>query len=401
MQKNALFAIAAVAVLAIAGIGAALAFSGGSGEGRFEGDITDGAGRTVKAPESLDRGIVTFGSNDPLRFVSYFNMNGYVKEVDKGDVTDPRNGRAYSYAYDYTGLPYHSDNAIANEDVERVGKMNPSLIVVQNGLYSSYRSNVDALAERTCVVVLYSVDAPFWDSSFKVSEAFADNLDMLGKVLGRQSRADELKSGIQGIIDGIRGDVSGRSSSDSVYVAGVTWMGSNSLDATFPTYAPLILVGGNNAYRGSGAARVTLTPEEVAMLDKDIVVIDPSSSDKIIGNNGSQAVLAHIYGVNEGSANKIKLYAVMPIVWDSHNYDCVLAGSYYLESILYGIGSHEDAVSKMNGVFDLFYGSDGKDVLSKMSAFFEGKSGANGVDLPLMHELKVVRDGGGYSLARA
>jgi iron complex transport system substrate-binding protein len=394
MGKNRTVFITAVVVILVIAAGAGyMLIPQNTGH---DGD-TDGAGRPLSVPGNLERGIVTIGGTDPLRFVSYFNMNDHVIQVDSGDVNDPKNGRAYSYAYDYTNLPYHGDNVLSSADVERIGGLNPSLIIVGANVYSSYKNNVDILANRTSVVVLHNIptDSLICDNDDKLNDIFVKQLEMLGKVLGKEERANELRDGINGILSDIRMSVSERTAKyDKIYVAGVTYQGSNPLNATFPIYAPLMLLDADNVAGAthSNSPKVLLTAEQVSNLNMNLILLDPSSSDKI---KDSQGVMEYI------RLYDIPVYVVIPIVWDGINYDCVMACAYYLSYLLFDSMTKEEAERKIVGVFEFFYGANGTDVLEKMTGFFVDKSEQNGVELPLMKKVKVTGTAGNYSFVGA
>jgi ABC-type Fe3+-hydroxamate transport system substrate-binding protein len=403
-MKNKILAILAVAILFAAGVGViVLTRDNNNTKASGPQTVVDGAGRNVTVPTSLEHGIVTLGGVDPLRFISYLGAGDSVIEVDKGDVTDPKNGRGYSYAYNYTGLPYHPDNALSGEDTERIGNLQPSLIVVGSNVYSAAKANVDLLAQTTSVVVLYSFSStsPFWDANYKLNSTFSAQIVLLGKLLHRETRASQLISGIEGLFQDIRSNVG--TSSIKSYVAGVTFQGSNPLDYTFPFYAPLVLINGTNVYTTPGTlARVQINVETFPVLDPDVVLIDPSSSDKLSDAN-SQLVMKYIFGVNNDTdaSNDIRMYSVIPIVWDGTNWDCAVAASYYLEHIIYGKFTMEEVRSKITAAFQVFYGSNGTGVLDSMSQFFVSKSTNNGVELPLLGEVKVTYEGGKYLFKRA
>jgi iron complex transport system substrate-binding protein len=219
---------------------------------------------------------------------------------------------------------------------------------------------------------------------------------MIGKILGKESRAKELASGMESIVADLK-KLSG-TSEKNVYVAGVTINGSNTLNTTFPVYFPFNLVNANNAYKGDSTAyKVVLNVEQLAKMKIDLTIIDPSSSNKL-AEQDSQLVMKYIHGINNDSdkTNDIPLYVTVPIVWDSINYDCALASAYYIEYLLYGTLTHDQVVKKIENVFKVFYGDHGKNVLSDMSKFFVEKSSANNVELPILSEVKIVLENGKY-----
>ena len=165
---------------------------------------------------------------------------------------------------------------------------------------------------------------------------------------------------------------------------------------------PLMLVDGINAHGGTQTGRVNMDTEAVALLDIDMVVIDPSSSDKL-STVDSQAILEMIYTRNTdlNNSNDITLYITLPMVWDSANYDCVLAGAYYMAHLLYGTLTISEVEAKVVEVFEAFYGDDGTGVFNSMKLFFQGKSGAHGQQMPLLRQVQVALSGSTYSIVAA
>ncbi|MCL2148528.1 MAG: hypothetical protein FWH47_04245 [Methanomassiliicoccaceae archaeon] len=404
MNKTAAIAIAAA--LLVAGIGAYVVTQGDDGGGHRPDtagqQVVDAVGRTVTVPDTLEGGIVTVGSTGPLRFLSCFDVYDLVIEVDEGDVKDRKNGRAYSYAYPYDKLTrYHADNALEAGTAEAIGNLNPSLVIIQESVWNGYMANCVALSSKCTVAVIKAQDlAVMWDDGYKLSKDLVDTFNLLGTLLGKEGRAAEVIGSIESILADIR-SLTGVSTED-VYVAGVTISGSNALNATFPIYLPLSLVGGVNAYKDDVIpGRVVVNHDKFSNMDIDLVVIDPSSSDKI-AEQDSQLVLEYLYKRNGGDpADRVRLYVTVPIVWDSINYDCVLASAYYMAHILYGVLTHDEVVERIGGVFAAFYGEEGENVFKDMSDFFVQKSAENGAELPLLGEVEIVHEGGAYRIVAA
>ena len=402
MQSKAVLAIAVAVVVIIAGIGAFMLLNNNSNNDPPTGEVTDALGRTIKIPSNLDNGIVTIGSTGPLRFASIFDVYDRIIEVDKGDITDNKNGRAYSYAYPYDKLDVetqsHADNKLESATVESIGKKNPGLVITSAGVWNNYAENFQTLAKKVTVVVLKDQQMQYMTEDGKLAEFITFNIELLGKVLKMESRATEVIDGINGIIADI---ASLKGTSDrSIYVAGVTISGSNTLNTTFPRYIPFDLTGSKNAYAGgSTESKVVLSPEEVAKMDIDMIIIDPSSSDKV-KEQDSQAVLSYLYGLDE--SERPDMYITVPIVWDSINYDCALASAFVVTYLNYqGSLTLEQLEQKVVNVFKTFYGTHGDNVLKDMKTFFEGKSTSNGQEMPIFQEVEVVKNGDIYALAAA
>ena len=401
-MNTKIITIAVVAVLAASAVGVYLITQSDKDQthpNTAGQKVTDAVGRTVTVPDTLKNGIVTVGSSGPLRFLSCFDVYNLVIETDKGDVTDSKNGRAYSYAYAYDKLEkHHPDNALESGTAEAIGNLNPSLIVVQESVWNNFIDNCRVLASKCTLIVIKGQSmTTMWDSNYKLSADLTNTFRLLGTVLGKEARAAEIISGIESILSDLR-SLKGQSPLD-VYVAGVTINGSNTLNTTFPIYMPLTLIEGKNAYKGTSTdSRIVLRIEDFAAMNIDRVVIDPSSSDKM-AEQDSQLVLENLYKRSPG--NQPKIYVTVPIVWDSINYDCALASAYYLTYLLYGTLTHSQVVEKINKIFTTFYGNNGTKVFSGMTEFFKQKSSANNVELPLLEEVKIKQEGGKYYIVAA
>ncbi|AGI47179.1 hypothetical protein TALC_00165 [Thermoplasmatales archaeon BRNA1] len=400
MDSKIIAIIAVVAVVA-AGVGIYVVTDIGDDDSSSTAGMhfTDAVGRDVVAPDNLKNGIVAVGSIGPLRILSMFDAAEKVIECDKGDVTDSKNGRAYSYAWDYDKLTsYHDDNKLESATVEKIAEKHPSLVIVGNNIWTNYQTNVELLAKACTVIVLYNQTmATMWDDNNKLEATLRDNIKLVGNMVNESSRADKVIKGIEDIMDDIRAHTG--TSDKYVYVAGVTISGSNTFNTTFPTYLPFKLIGAKNAYvGGSTSSKVTIPVESFSdasvIHSPDLIVIDPSSSDKI-KELDSQNSLKYFFD----NAPSTPMYITMPIVWDSINYDCALASAYYIEALLYGTLSVDEVKEKINNIFKVFYGKEhGKKVYDSMVTFFEGKSSTNGVEFPLLSQVHIVYENSKYTV---
>ena len=385
-MSTKLLAVVMAIIIVVAGVGLYIATGdrNNGGDNPSGGEtVTDALGREVTIPDDLDGGIVVLGSSGPLRFVSMFDVFEHIIEIDKGDITDAKNGRGYSYAYAYDEFDVetqsHADNSLDAITAERIGNKSPSIVITVASVWNKDLSNFETLSKKCAILVLNTPNMKsMTEEDGTVAKYISDNITMLGKVFKQESRAAELIEGINGILKDIR-SLSG-DAQESVYVAGETITGSNSLDN-----------------------KVILNVETITLMDMDMIVIDPSSSDKIIGNEASQSVLKYLYGINndDDKTNDIPLYITVPIVWDHINYDGVLASSYCLDYLVYGTMTLDEVREKIDSVFTLFYGENGKDVFSDMCDFFDGKSAANGQEMPLLSQVTIVKNGNGYALEAA
>ncbi|MGE4275304.1 MAG: ABC transporter substrate-binding protein [Candidatus Methanomethylophilaceae archaeon] len=383
-QMPVTIAIVLVLLAGAVGFGAGYVVYNNSGEEQPTG-VIDAVGRSVQIPDSLDDGIVTVGV-DTLRFVSYFNLNEKVVMVDAGDKSPTQNGKAYQYAYGYytdANLTSHTHNGLPSADIEAIGNLQPSLIIVSHTVYNNFKVNCDILAKSFNLVVIYELsEESFMTENYTLDDDFIFQVELLGQIFQMEDRAQELIDGINGFFTEIRDLVDGRTSNESVYLAGTAVAGARALDWTVGNFVSLELVGGNNAYTGStSAVALDIGPEAVGDLDFDIAFVDPTSFGMIIDNTDSQAVLEYF------ESSGVDIYVMMPYFWFGCNFDNVIANAYYLAYVLYdGIYNQSVMMGYINGVYEFFYGDNGTDVFTKMDARFTGVT----VSLPLLTQVEVV-----------
>lgn len=375
---------AAIMIVAAAATGVAvgyLAFHDDSSP--VNGDIVDAAGRMIEAPDDLDDGIVTIGVG-ALRFISYFNLNDKVVMVDLGDVNaGGYNAKGYGYAYDYYlenlngTITSHSHNSVQAADVEAIGDLGPSLIVVSKSVYDSYKTNCNTLANVYSMVVIDELESFIDVANYKITTQFAQQLDLLGKVLKMEKRANDLKSGINDVLNDINIIVGESTSSKKVYIAGAAASGAKALNWTMGNYWALDLINGTNAYTASSfTMSVEVNVEAVAALGAEIILIDPTTKNTL-SQTGSQGVL-------EAYADKdVRAYVILPYVWYGINFENVLANAYLLANMIYGDDMISSSVvtQKINKVYELFYGDDGSDIYANMTLYFENVFKPNGADV--------------------
>ena len=395
-------AVILIAVLVVSG-GAAIYVSTNHdlfrGSGSSGEKVTDAVGRDVALPDNLDNGIVTVGSIGPLRLLSLFPAASKLIECDDGDVKDAINGRAYSYAWDYAskaGLKTHADNALSDKVTEDIGNLSPSLVIVGQNVYTSNPDNVNLLGKKCSVIVIHDqIMTTMTDANNKLDANLKFNIELIGKMVGDSSRATAVINAMETIIGDIEAN---KGTSDKcVYVAGMTYKGTNNLQTTFPTYLPLKMIGGNNAYLVSSTAdKVTLNVEDFedsSKVNVDLIMIDPSAAKMM---STSQAFLHYF------KTHPVDMYIGIPIIFDSINYDCVLACCYYLEHLLYGKFTDDELNTKINNVFKAFYGDErGATVFTKMTQFFETNSANFGVEMPLLQQVVITGSVDNYLIEAA
>lgn len=390
--------MAAVAILIGAGLLLVLS-SGADDDGQKGSTVIDYAGREVVIPENLDNGIVTVGRLSTIRWLAYFPAEmEKVKMIDVGLKTSIKSGAlAYSYAYHdilEAAETHSSDNL---DDAENIVKLNPSLIIVNDDTYNAHKDACESLSRLFPLAVIDTMGdlegKGFWDKDYKLIDRFVNQADLYGKLLRNEERGNEVKGIFQSAIDDIRANSVGESKY-AMYIGGPMNQGANPLTSTYNPYPTLALVGGNNVMAKTSDYRIDQSPEDVAKLDFDCMVIDPGTFGVGKGSNKPQIYSTNSHGVlldvharnhDGNTANDVSIYITLPVISHGANWDCVLAGAYFMAHLNYDEMTYDEMMDKASSVFVSFYGERGEDTLDEMMSHYH----ANGMDLSPASDVQV------------
>jgi iron complex transport system substrate-binding protein len=314
---NILFAVTACCVHTAAGVTETI-------------KITDLANRSVAVPADPDR-IICIGPGT-LRLAVYLQAENKVVGVEDMEKRNP------------DGRPYW----IAHPELARLPRCGPGGPISINK-----KPDLEAILARAPQVIFATyMDAPLADEMQRTlgipvvvlsygdlgtfDETVYDSLQLAGKVLNREQRADEVIT----YIEALRDDLMSRTkpvpaaSKPSVYIGGIGYRGAQGIESTQKNYAPFRWVCAlNMADQTDNAAGDHLVIDRENLLKKnpDVLFID----------GGGAALAAAEYrrkpqfyqALNAFSRNQV--YTVHPFNWYASNIGTALADAYAIGKILY------------------------------------------------------------------
>ncbi|UUX93245.1 iron ABC transporter substrate-binding protein [Methanoplanus endosymbiosus] len=299
--------------------------------------ITDSNGREVTIPSNPQR-VVCSGSGC-LRLLSYLGGNELAVGVDNIDKKDNSydketyNARAYYLAYpEYADLPlignHHSD-----DDPESIIACEPEIIFRTDGYRAAI--NDDELQEKTGIPV---VGLNYGDPTDN-RQAMYDSLRLMGQIIGREDRADEVAEFFESQI----GDLGERTTdadpaiTPKVYIAGISNKGPQGLLSTSLTYAPFTYINADR-FNVADSDENTMTQafiakEKLIDLNPDTIFIElgtvqlnPSAIDELKDDSCYRSLDA----VKTGD-----VYGMLPYNWYSYNYGTAIISAYYAGKMIY------------------------------------------------------------------
>jgi iron complex transport system substrate-binding protein len=288
--------------------------------------ILDSLGRKVNVPDA-DNIIKIVGINaGALRLLIYMNSEDLVCGVE--DIEKLYNPTPYSFAYpELAGLP--SIGPQFGGDPELILAQEPDVI------FSTYLTieDADELQQLTGIPV---VNLEYGDLD-NGRNNFYNSLRIIGEVLGKGDRAENLIDDINNMIE----DLNNRTKDipdiekEWCYVGGVSYYGLHGIKSTECQYTPLVFINGKNSAENVTYGHAYLDIEQLFQWERvnhvlDYIIVDSGGYDICMLDLQNKTI-----GAGAGDLYCIQAIpprAVMTLSynWYATNYDTVFVDAYYL-----------------------------------------------------------------------
>ena len=306
--------------------------------------ITDGAGRTVEIPETVTS-VVCVGVG-ALRYTCYMGAQDLVVGVEDYEAKQAIS-RLYNYVnFDkFKALPVIGTNG--EPYTEEIIKVSPDVIVMSK----SASVEADDLQNKTGTPV---VVVPGSDST--LDEAAYETIRILGELYGKQQRAEELTTYLQGLqkdLDARTKDIPD-SEKPTVYVGGVSFKGHHGFEGTEAGYGPFALIHAKNLADTTGKnGAFNIDLEQVLAWAPDVIFVD---------FNG-MGFIKEDYAKNPDYYNSLtavqagKVYSQISFRSSASNLETALADAYYAACVIYPEQFKDvDPVAKAGEIFEKLLG---------------------------------------------
>ncbi len=284
--------------------------------------ITDGAGREVAVPETVER-IVCVGVG-ALRYTCYMQAADLVVGVEDCEV-EPVISRLYNFVNieKFQDKPIIGGNGKPN--AEGIIAADPQVIV----LSASAGVDADDLQSKTGtpVVVIPGNDQLLDRNTF-------ETVRILGELFGKQERAQALTQYLKDLEKDLKDRTSAVADADkpTVYVGGVSFKGHHSFEGTEAGYGPLALIGAKNLADTAGqAGAFNIDVEQVLAWDPDVIFLDFNGMALI---NADYAENPDFYNSLTAVQNG-RVYSQISFRSNATNLETALADAYYAATVLY------------------------------------------------------------------
>ena len=294
--------------------------------------LIDAARREVKVPDRIER-VICSGSGC-LRLLTYLQAQRLIVAVDDIEKRrQPFDARPYALAN-----PQFRDYPLFGEfrgydNPELIMGLNPQPQVIFK-TFGAMGHDPEKLQKKTSlpVVVLEYGDLAGQRSSFYQS------LRLMGKVVNKEKRAEEIISFFENNIRSLSERTKGISETKTCYVGGIAFKGPHGFQSTEPDYPPFLFIHVRNmAYDPllKGKGQSDLAKEKIVEWDPDFLFLDLSTlqmGDKAGGLFELRTDPAYqaLTGVRQG-----RVYGVLPYNWYAQNFGSILANAYFIGKLLY------------------------------------------------------------------
>lgn len=357
MKKTIVILLALVMMLSVVGCGDKTDLPGTETESTANtGDtetriIVDAYGREVEIPTKINS-IIATGSG-ALRMVSYLEATDLligIEDMDTQYESSTKRDYAYVYHDEFKKLPIigKGGGTAYTAYPEEIIKLAPDIIV------TSYQSEaLEQMANETGIPV---VSVRYTSTDF-INESFYSSMEILGDILDRNERCNEVLS----YIDSAKEDLNNRTkdiadeTKPSAYTGAVTFSGAHGFSGTYSNFGPFMAINALNVadeMGEEGAFEVDL--EKVLVWDPDIIFLDPGNMNLVNEEyNTNSSFFASLSAVQNG-----EVYTMPSFNNYSTNITYCLMDSYFAGIVLYPEKfSDIDMKEKGNEILQKFLGS--------------------------------------------
>ena len=369
MVDKKVIAIAAVAILAIAGVSAFMVV--GNNDDGPKAD-TDFAGKNLEVVDNLDGGIVAVGQ-DSFRWMTYFGLADKCVMVDQNDMTnylgksfmytgralvDIEGGDSAKLSSEAAARAYftHTNCGITDADVNTILNLKPSVMVIPAGFYDDYPTQMAAIEKAGINTLAIGYIYTFLEkNTFKITSDLEKQIDIISIVLKQGERGEELKNAFEYLVNDLKGLSSKITDKRTGYVGALAYNGAHGLDSSIPYYMPMELAGVENIlsdamdYEGSGVKTYSASNIAKGMKADTILFVDASGYYESGSSNDSMGVAKLFQGHDA--------YIVADYICTGMNYDTIFVDAYQIMRYAYGdsVLTETQFEEKVNKVYDLFY----------------------------------------------
>ncbi len=310
-------------------------------------EVVDMAGREIKIPASPSR-VIALGPG-MLRKIAYLDAIHLIAGVEEGEIYDSETtSRPYQLAYpEIKSLPIIGPDH--GGDAELITGQAPDLILLQGTAEEARK-----LQQKLDVPVLVFEFGDIYNYRHILYQA----LNLLGEVLGKDQRAQELINYIEDLIydlDQRTKDIS-PAEKPSIYAGAMSFRGSHGFTSVRTPFPPFEFINAPDVagkhLNYQAMTHVSVSRELLITWDPSIIFIDLVNLHLVRDDFQRYREYRYLTAVREN-----QVYGLLPYASYHVNFSNVLANSYYAGTVIYPEEFADiDAEKKANEIYEKFFG---------------------------------------------
>lgn len=309
--------------------------------------VTDMVGRTVEVPAKAEK-VVGIGSSS-LRLIAYLEAVDTVVGVEQSELEDNVTC-SYRHVYHDTlkNLPVIGDGGSkgVTPNEEAIMQAGPEVIFA-----SIDKDAADSLQEKTGIpVVCLTLSDIVFD------QVFYDNVSLVGSIVGKRDRADEIVAYMKDTQQDLEQRTSGIADADkkTAYAAGISFRGGHGFAGTEAHFPPFEETGVENIADVAGAS---------GAFDIDLEKVTAAQPDCIFVEGSNLSLVKEDYDNNPGYFAELKAvqdrqtYTLISYRFYATNIELALANCYQVGAMVYPDQFEDvDPTAKLDEITEFFLG---------------------------------------------
>lgn len=299
-------------------------------------EIRDSAGRRHQVPVPAER-VICSGPGC-LRLLVYLQAQDRVVAVDDIEKKRPQfDARPYALANPHLKtLPMFGEFR-GYDNPELILSLHPAPQVIFK-TSPTMGHDPEKLQQKTGIPVII---LDYGDLEHQRPN-FYESLRIMGRVLGKQERAEE----VIGYFDDLISDLAQRTSNlpagdrRSCYVGGIAMKGPHGFQSTEPGYPPFVFVNARNVAQAPSAigrptAAASVAKEKIVEWNPEILFLDLSTLQMGETSGGLFELRTDPSYQTLDAVGRGEVYGLLPYNWYTQNFGSILANAYFIGKRLY------------------------------------------------------------------
>lgn len=288
-------------------------------------EVTDMAGRKVSIPDRVDRIVAISGA---LRLIVYLDavdkvvgIEGIERRMEQSVM------RPYSLVVKerLNNLPIVSEGGAGRlPEFEALISVKPQLIISADPNVA----NAETIQRKTNIPVLV---VTYGDIGFLDIASVSASMRLLGKVLNKQKRAEEVVSFFEKNLSDLKKRTSEIKDKKRVYVGGVGFRGAHGIKSTQAAYPPFEWVNAVNvASVGGKRGSYFIEKEQLISWNPEFIFLDSGGLNIIEGDKKEQRLLQEVKAFREKN-----VFVTPPFNSYYTNIEYALCNGYFIGKTIY------------------------------------------------------------------